>query len=75
MEIRERREQLGLTQTDLAIRAGVKQSVLSDIENKKTLRPRIDTIASIARALGCTVDDLIEEYHSAGQNGTAAEQA
>ena len=59
MEIRERRERLGMSQADLAIKAGVKQSVLSDIENLKTLRPRIDTVAKIARALGITVDDLI----------------
>jgi len=59
MEIRERRERLGMSQIELAARSGVKQSVISDIENNKTTRPRIDTVASIARALGCTVDDLI----------------
>ena len=61
MEIRVRRERLGMTQNDLAMKAGVKQSVLSDIENLKTAWPRIDTIAKIAKALGCTVDDLIND--------------
>ena len=71
MDIRERRERLGMTQNDLAIKSGVKQSVLSDIENYKTTRPRIDTIFRIARALGCAIEDLIAESDDNTSNDVA----
>ena len=46
------REKAGLSQSELARRSGVKQSVISDIENEKTLNPRVDTIMALAEALG-----------------------
>lgn len=41
-----------MTQTELATRSGVKQSVISDIENGKTRSPRPETIMALAGALG-----------------------
>lgn len=52
------RSRAGLTQAELARRAGVPQSVVSDLENGKTLYPRLDTAMALAKALGCTIDDL-----------------
>lgn len=51
----------GITQNELARKSGVKQSVISDIENGKTSFPRVDTLSKIATALGCTVDDLLDK--------------
>ncbi len=59
--IRELRQKKGWTQTELARRSGVKQGVLSDIENGKTKHPRIDTLAMIAKALGVPVEMLIRK--------------
>lgn len=61
MNIKERREALGISQNELARRSGVKQATISDIENEKTTQPWIGTLAKIAAALGCTVEDLIAE--------------
>lgn len=45
--LRRRRRELGLTQEQLAERAGTTQAVIQKIENGKSLRPRkIDRIAS-----------------------------
>ena len=52
------RSRAGLTQAELARRAGVPQSVVSDLENGKTLYPRLDTAMALAKVLGCTIDDL-----------------
>lgn len=48
-----------LSQQELARRSGVKQGVISMIESGETKYPRLDTAAKLARALNCTVDELI----------------
>lgn len=59
--IRELREKKGWSQSELSRRSGVKQGVLSYIENGKTKHPRIDTLAAIAAALGTTVEKLVRK--------------
>ena len=59
--IKQLREKLGLTQTELARRAGIKQGVLSYIETGRTKHPRIDTMTAIAHALGVTVEKLMKK--------------
>lgn len=59
--IKELRQKLGMTQTELAKRAGIKQGVLSYIENGKTKNPRIDTMQAIAAALGVPVERLMKK--------------
>lgn len=59
--IKQLRRKLGLTQTELARRAGIKQGVLSYIENGRTKHPRVDTLAAIAAALGVRIEDLMEK--------------
>ena len=53
------RAKAGITQQELARRSGVKQGIISQIEQGVTKYPRLDTAAKLARALNCTVDELI----------------
>jgi transcriptional regulator with XRE-family HTH domain len=49
--IRERREQRGIQQQELAAMAGIDQSTLSQIETGKTKNPEAGTILNVAAAL------------------------
>ncbi len=57
--IQSRREQAGLTQDELSDRAGLAYSTLAKIERGVVKNPSVFTIASIARVLGCRVEDLL----------------
>lgn len=50
MNIREKREQLGMSQKELAERAEISQSFLCDIEQGRC-KPSIDTAIKLARVL------------------------
>lgn len=50
MNIRERREQLGISQKELAEKAGISQSFLCDIEQGRC-KPSIDTAVKLAQVL------------------------
>ena len=50
MNIKERREQLGLSQKELAEMCGITQSFLCDIEKSRS-KPSIDVAVRIAKAL------------------------
>ena len=50
MNIKEKREQLGISQKELAERAKISQSFLCDIENGRC-KPSIDTAIKIAQVL------------------------
>lgn len=52
------REEQALTQADLAERARISPSTLSQIESGKVPRPHVGTIRKIARALGIEPQDL-----------------
>lgn len=54
------RERIGWSQNELARRAGISQSTLSDIENNVN-GPNSSTLYKLANALGCTPNDLLEE--------------
>lgn len=60
------REQLGLSQTELARKAGMKKSQLCVIE-KGCYTPRTETIGRLARALGTTVS-TIEKFDETQEN-------
>jgi transcriptional regulator with XRE-family HTH domain len=49
------------TQKSLADRAGVKQTVIADIETGRSLKPRADTARRIASALGVTPEALFAD--------------
>lgn len=59
--LRKMRERRKLTQEELSKASGVKQQTISAIESGKNKHPQIDTLFYLAKALRCTVDDLIEE--------------
>ena len=50
MNIKERREQLGISQKELAEKADISQSFLCDIEQGRS-KPSIDTAVKLADAL------------------------
>lgn len=55
MNIKERREQLGISQKELAEKVGISQSFLCDIEQARS-KPSIDTALKIAEKLN--IDDI-----------------
>jgi len=62
--VRIRREQLGLTQDEVAERAGLRytsQPWISAIERGEKTDVRLSSLQRLAKALECTVDDLLRE--------------
>jgi len=57
-KIIKKRKALGLTQNELAKRAGIAQSTLSNIEQGKQ-RPQFDTLSAICRVLGLSILELL----------------
>lgn len=57
-KIRNIRKSRGMSQSDLAAKAGIAQSTLSYVENGSK-HPHFDTLRSICRALGVTVFELL----------------
>lgn len=55
--LKERREQLGLSQMELARKVCLSQSLIAAYE-LGTRKPTGDAVAALAKALGCTMDDL-----------------
>lgn len=60
------RKRRNLNQRELSEKSGVPQPVISEIESGKKPNPRIGTLHKLARALKCTVDDLIENDEKTG---------
>ena len=61
VRLEEKRKKRRLTQKQLANLSGVTQQAISKIEQGERKSPQIDTLAKLATALKCTVDDLIED--------------
>ncbi len=57
--IRRRRQDLGLSLEALAHRSGVSTTMLSEVE-RSTKNPTVKLAYQIARALGCTLTDLLQ---------------
>lgn len=57
-KIRSIRKRKGMTQSNLATKAGIAQSTLSYVENGSK-HPHFDTLSSICSALGVTVFELL----------------
>jgi transcriptional regulator with XRE-family HTH domain len=59
--IKRHRERAGLTQQQLATKAGISLSNLSQIEQGQKEDPRISTVQAIAAALGMGLDALVSD--------------
>lgn len=59
--LKKERLKKGITQIELSEKSGVKQSIISNIETGDTKNPRLDTALRLAAALGCKLDDLVED--------------
>lgn len=57
-KIRERREELRMTQEELAQKAGVSRQTISSLETGKYENVLVSTLAAIALALDTTVDKI-----------------
>lgn len=57
--LKEWRLKRGYTQNELAQRSGVKQSIISDVENNVAQNPTVATVYSLSRALRCAMDDMV----------------
>lgn len=58
MELRALRKAKKLTQKKLSVLADVSQGKICEYEAGKVL-PRVDTAIKLAKALGCTLDELM----------------
>lgn len=61
MKIKKLRIKLGLSQENLARRAGVSNNTIINIESGKQQNPTVSTIKKIANALNVSVDELLRE--------------
>ena len=57
--IKKYRKKKGVSQDKLSKLAGVTYNTVIKIESGATLNPRVDTLRLIAKALGVTVDSLL----------------
>jgi len=55
------RKQRGISQEELARKAGVTYSTLIKLESGSNKNPTVKTLQQIAQALGVTLDDLMKE--------------
>jgi transcriptional regulator with XRE-family HTH domain len=55
------RKRKGWTQRQLAIASRTDQTYISTLECDEDVAARVDTLARIARALGCRIDDLVPD--------------
>jgi len=58
--IKKLRTKQGLSQDDLARKAGLKYSTLAKIEGDFVTKPGVQVIAKIARALDVSMEDLLK---------------
>lgn len=58
--IKAKRESIGISQNQLAKKAGISQASLSALESK-TKKPSVETVFLLAAALDCSVSELLGE--------------
>jgi transcriptional regulator with XRE-family HTH domain len=56
--LRELRTAAGLTQQQLAVKAGLSMSAVAHLEGGRIPDPRVSTLLALAKALGVTLDQL-----------------
>ena len=70
-----RREQVGLSQTDLARIIGISPSRISDFERGAKTDCNLSTAKRLARALGCSIDYLAGTWDEEAETALAAAPA
>ena len=55
------RQLKNMTQLELAFETGLSQGNISELESGKINRCEIPTALKISRALGCSIEDLLDE--------------
>lgn len=65
-KLRTLRKNKNLTQKELSYRSGVHRVSIARYEKGK-ISPNTDTAAKLARALGCTIDELLGETKDPNQ--------
>ena len=58
IRIKEIREKMGMTQEELAVKAGVSRAALCEVENNPDKKPTVRTLEKLASALGVTLDRI-----------------
>lgn len=58
--IKKARNKLGLTQDDLVRKFDVKHTTLTKIESDVVVKPSVQTVAKIVKALGVPMEDLVK---------------
>ncbi|MGH9957397.1 MAG: helix-turn-helix domain-containing protein [Pyrinomonadaceae bacterium] len=71
-KIKNLREESGLTQRQLARKAGVDQGGLSKIERGLKANLTLEMLRRLARALGCSAADLLDDEDKKSPRKTAA---
>jgi DNA-binding XRE family transcriptional regulator len=56
--VREIREQLGMSQAELAEKSGISRTMISKLETNQKVDCKVSTLLSISDALGCPVSDI-----------------
>lgn len=59
-QVRTRREKIGLSQRDLAIKIGVSREIMRRIENGTQNNPKLNTLKRLAKTFNCTIEELIK---------------
>ena len=62
LAVKQRREELGLTQETLAAKAGLHRSYIGDIERGKR-NIAIDNLSKLVEAMGLSVPAFFSKYH------------
>jgi transcriptional regulator with XRE-family HTH domain len=60
--LRQRREQAGLSLTDVADRSGIDKAALSRLENEFYSNPTINTLARCSKAIGRRFVPMLEDF-------------
>ena len=60
MSIRDYRKRKKISQSELAIRVGVTQAYICNLENGKRVNPSVDLLLKLASELDVSVDTLIQ---------------
>jgi len=76
--LREKRRAAGISQRELADRAGVDFSYISKLENGRLPAPSAETIVRLSRILGCPPEEMLapaKKFPSSVEHGISGEPA